>query len=450
MSKAKYLPLFITNHTFQFVNGPRDFISNVSLRLLGRSIAPSATSAPRFPESLFRVPIVESERCAFNGRVLHVLTNSLPHSKGGYAFRSHHILQAQENAGVSAFAITRLGYPISVGKFPEGNVEVVDGVKYLRSLPAYFPFSVERQIEAQAESIYREAQRLGVSVLHVTTPWINAAAASIAARKLQIPWIYEVRGEPEGTWVASQPATSNPKLTEYYLKSRRKEEEAMHSAAAVVVLSEVSKSVLKQRGVERPIVIAPNAVDREWKASKMPKEEARVSLGLPPRRYVGAVSSLVDYEGFDDLIKALHHLPKDIAALLVGDGKAASFLKNLAVSEGLADRVVFAGHQPRSDLSRWYSVLDVFAMPRKDYEVTRSVTPMKSLQAQAFGIPIVASDLPALREVTRGEASYVVPGDPANLAEAIRTALEESDPEPTGLPSWDEVATTYLRLYGGL
>ena len=450
MTKAQYLPLFVTNHAVQFVSGPREFVSNVSQRLFGRTVTPRGNAAPSFPESLVHTPIVKSGRGAFNGRVLHVLTNSLPHSRGGYAYRSHHILQAQAKAGLPAFAITRLGYPICVGKFPEGKTEVLEGVNYFRSLPTHFPFNLERQIEAQAEFIYQEARKLDISVLHVTTPWTNAAAASLAAKKLKIPWVYEVRGEPEGTWAASQPADSYPEVTDYYLKSRQKEEEAMRHAAAVVVLSEVSKRALQQRGIEGPIVIAPNAVDREWAASRMPKEDARALLGLPPRRYVGAISSLVDYEGFDDLIMALHFLPKDVSVLLVGGGKAASSLKSLAVDQGLADRVIFAGHQPRSCLAQWYSALDVFAMPRKDYGVTRFVTPMKSLQAQAFGIPVVASDLPALREVTRGEAIYAKSDDPVHLAETICQVLEEPLFSVADLPSWDEVVSTFLHLYESL
>ena len=56
----------------------------------------------------------------------------------------------------------------------------------------------------------------------------------------------------------------------------------------------------------------------------------------------------------------------------------------------------------------------------------RTVTPLKALQAQALGIPVIASDLPALREVTGGVESYVPGEDPKALAEAI-AGVEESD-----------------------
>lgn len=95
----------------------------------------------------------------------------------------------------------------------------------------------------------------------------------------------------------------------------------------------------------------------------------------------------------------------------------------------------------------WYSALDVFVVPRKDLPVTRTVTPMKTLQAQAFGIPVVSSDLPALREVTRGAGFYVSPENPSELAKGISCALQERQKPLKELPSWREVAETYVDLY---
>ena len=46
-----------------------------------------------------------------------------------------------------------------------------------------------------------------------------------------------------------------------------------------------------------------------------------------------------------------------------------------------------------------HAALDVFVVPRRDLPVTRSVTPMKSIEASAVGRPVVASDLPALAEL---------------------------------------------------
>src|SRR5699024_4102998 len=69
-------------------------------------------------------------------RVLHVLTNSLPHTQSGYAIRSHEILKAQRSAGVEAVALTRIGYPVAVGLARARTMDLVDGVPYRRLLPA--------------------------------------------------------------------------------------------------------------------------------------------------------------------------------------------------------------------------------------------------------------------------------------------------------------------------
>lgn len=443
-----FLPLAATSYATQAVRNPGSFASKVSTRLRGLPL--SGPPSPEHKPRDFRVSIFPSPAGGHPDTVLHVLTNSLPHSTGGYAIRSHEILKAQRDAGISLSAITRLGYPVNIGRFPEGDFEFIDGLRYSRALPTIYPMTFRAQVREHAKWIKREAEERGSTILHTTTPWPNAAATSLAARELGIPWIYEVRGEPEATWAAYQPDGTHPESTAYFRMSRSKEEEAMRAAAGVVALSETSAMALRTRGIGGPIAVAPNAVAPHWWLQRTSAEEARHHLGLEPRRFVGAVSSVVEYEGFDDLILALHHLPQDVVALLVGDGAYLPALRDLAGREGLSDRVVFTGRQPADSTAPYYSALDVFVVPRKESLVTRTVTPMKTLQAQAFGIPIVASDLPALREVTRGEAQYVRPGDPVALAAAINTALQNPAVQSPKLPSWSDAARAHIDLYAGV
>lgn len=448
-SRAQFAPLAASSFAAQIARDPAAFASKVSTRLTGRPLRLWGSAGEQLPGD-FAVPIYKSDYGGFKGTVLHVLTNSLPHSTGGYAIRSHEILKAQAEIGLSPSAITRLGYPVSVGKMPAGAFELVDAIQYARVLPTFYPLRFAKQVRLYADCIAREAEERGASVLHTTTPWPNAAATSLAAAKLGIPWVYEVRGEPEATWAAYQPAESQPEQSAYFHAARAKEEEAMRAAAAVVVLSQTSKEAIQARGVHGRIVVVPNAIDAGSPAKRIDQEEARHVLKLPQRRYVGAVSSVVEYEGFDTLIRSLHRLPRDVAVLLVGDGTYLPALKRLAATERLADRVVFAGRQPTTQIAPWYCALDVFVSPRVDTPVTRTVTPMKTLQAHAFGIPVVASDLPALREVTRQKAFYFTPGDPAALAQAIRMALAAPRKAVPSLPTWADAACTYSELYASL
>ena len=163
-------------------------------------------------------------------------------------------------------------------------------------------------------------------------------------------------------------------------------------------------------------------------------------------------------QSLDTLLEALEFLPPSFIVLVVGTGTALPELEVLAKKLELNDRVIFAGQQPRETIADWYAALDVFAMPRRNLEVCQRVTPIKSLQAMQLGIPVVASDLPALREVTGGFASYVEPECPEELAQGIKDALHKRvDAEEKARRrrfldqrSWEAVADRLQGVYEDL
>ena len=446
-------PLFISSMLYQLVRDPLDVVNKASVRVLGRQVNPHATFAPLggVRVSDFDVPISRSVGRLERERVLHVLTNSLPYSRGGYAHRSHEIIRALNEGTFPAAAITRLAYPMVIGKRPLSGEDFIEGVEYIRSLPLLHPLTFERSMQIQADRIAEEARRRRAGVLHTTTPWPNAVATSFAAQRLGIPWVYEARGEPESTWAAAQPDPEHATSSEFYLASRSKETESMLAASAVIALSDVSKTDLELRGVKN-VTVVPNAVRESELRQALPSHVARRKLGLGMGPFIGAVSSIVDYEGFDDLIRSLKFLPDEVKVLLVGDGSAVSRLKDLAEHHGLKDRVVFAGWQAPETIAEWYSALDVFVVPRKDTRVTRVVTPMKIQRAQSFGIPVVCSDLPALREVTGGNAVYVPAESPQHLAAATEKLLAggRSRKSPVEAFTWEMSAERLAEIYRGL
>src|SRR5699024_10178632 len=59
-----------------------------------------------------------------------------------------------------------------------------------------------------------------------------------------------------------------------------------------------------------------------------------------------------------------------------------------------------------------HQALDIFVVPRVSTQVTRIVTPMKSVEASASGKPVIASDLPALAELVNHEKTgLLVPAE---------------------------------------
>jgi glycosyltransferase involved in cell wall biosynthesis len=85
---------------------------------------------------------------------------------------------------------------------------------------------------------------------------------------------------------------------------------------------------------------------------------------------------------------------------------------------------------PNDQIEEHYALIDLFVVPRIDDRAARLVTPLKPLEAMAMEVPVIAADLPALRElVAPGDRGDVFePGDHESLA-AMAGGLLEAEGE---------------------
>ncbi|MDQ0820474.1 glycosyltransferase involved in cell wall biosynthesis [Arthrobacter sp. V4I6] len=364
------------------------------------------------------------------GRILHLLTNSLPHTASGYAQRSHSTLLAQREAGWDVLAVTRLGYPVQVGKVFAKSTDTVDGVRYQRLLPSTMARTIDARLQQQAEQLLAVALEFKPSVLHTTTHYVNGLVVRAVAQALGIPWVYEVRGQLADTWASTRgPEARN---SEKYRAFQRREAEVMKGADLVLTLGTAMKANIVAAGIpDKKVIIAPNAVGGDFLSEPLDKASARRELGLAEDgQFIGTVSSLVNYEGIEDLLAAFILLAPDLPELrllIVGDGAAMPSLQMQAQRSGYAGRIIFTGRVPRGRAALYHQALDVFVVPRKDLEVTRSVTPLKPVEAMACARPVVASALPALAEIVEDGVTGLLaaPEEPAAFAAAIRGLLSD-------------------------
>ncbi|WNB85187.1 glycosyltransferase [Cellulomonas sp. ATA003] len=348
----------------------------------------------------------------------HVLTNSLPHTQSGYTLRSHAVLTAQRDAGIRVEAATRLAYPVSIGVLHARHCDTVDGIAYRRAIPVRTARHAEDRAQQTAELLLPHVERFRPHVLHTTTNFANALVTRALAERLGVPWVYEVRGLLEETWVAGRPTAAERERadrSERHRLLRARETEMARAADAVVTLSATLRDELVDRGVPAgTITVVPNGVDTELLTRRSSPSAARHVVGLPGEGFwVGTVSSLVDYEGLDTLIDAVVELRRrgvDARALVVGDGVSRPHLERRAALAGLGAHAVFTGRVPRHLAPDHHEALDVFVVPRRDLQVCRKVTPSKPLEAMAVGRPVVVSDVPALAELVEPHGSgRVVP-----------------------------------------
>ncbi|MGP4966624.1 glycosyltransferase family 4 protein [Glutamicibacter ardleyensis] len=368
--------------------------------------------------------------CIQNHRVLHLLTNSLPFTNSGYTQRSHSVLKSIKNAGWEVIPFSRVGYPWIVGILPSTDTSVIDGVTYRRLLPKVLPATVTERLSVQSQLLSQAIDKFNPAVLHTTTEFLNGISVKNVAQKAELPWVYEVRGQLADTWLSGCEDRSRESFR--YVNFKAKEAEIAKSADAVITLGHTMKDELVAAGVDpQRILICPNAVGEEFIENVPAKSTSRRELGLDDDwQLVGTVSSLVGYEGLDLLVKAFAELapthPK-LRLVIVGDGTERASLINLADELGVNDRTVFPGRVEKSQARLYHRALDVFVVPRRDLDVTRAVTPLKPVEAMAFEVPVVATDLPALREIVEDGVDGLLfeAGDQSDLVHKIRVLLDD-------------------------
>lgn len=163
------------------------------------------------------------------------------------------------------------------------------------------------------------------------------------------------------------------------------------------------------------ITVIPPGIDMA-RFTLQERSTARSRIGIDPSlRIVGTIGRLVPVKSQATMLAALCRLPETIHAVIVGDGPERTRLAEYIRQNRIDDRVHFLGH--RDDIESILPAFDVFCLPSLNEGLPRSV-----LEAQACGVPVVASDVGGLGDAVCQDSGRLVP--PANH-EALAKALSE-------------------------
>lgn len=221
----------------------------------------------------------------------------------------------------------------------------------------------------------------------------------------------------------------------------------MARADALIAVSPSEKSLLAQHfgpRVAARTTVVPNGARA---ITKHLRDAER------PETIVLTIGRLEPHKRVDLLIRALTLLPRDVRLVAVGHGSQRAALSALATKLNMDDRVALPGQVSDSELDEWMRRATVF--------VTASQVEAFGLtlaDALASGLPAVASDIPAHRDVTamafgastpRGVALVPNTAAPLVFATAIKTVLAHAHlPAPeNALPDWAEVAEKTMQFY---
>lgn len=159
----------------------------------------------------------------------------------------------------------------------------------------------------------------------------------------------------------------------------------------------------------------------------------------------------------DLLLRSIDHLVhglgrNDCEFAIIGPGECLPTVQALARELDLDKWVHFTGDMHPDDVFRYLATAEVGL----DASLQADVSPVKAMEYMAFGVPVVAFDLPETRVLTDGAAVYAEAGDVCGHARAINALLDDAGRrrelgQAGKARVWDEVAwdhqaVTYLQV----
>lgn len=190
----------------------------------------------------------------------------------------------------------------------------------------------------------------------------------------------------------------------------------------IVTNSEGVAEEFRKRDFPR-VLAQQNGVTLEEFFIKQEKDELRRALTLSSDAHIAMYTGhLYDWKGVDTVVEAAVQMPEVQFVFVGGTDEDVARYRAQAIKETLHN-VQFVGHVPKVKIPQYVTAADVLLLPNIPVSVESShyTSPMKLFEYMASGVPVVASDLPSIREILNEENSVLVaPGDAPALREAIQ------------------------------
>lgn len=353
------------------------------------------------------------------GRLLYVAASCLPYHVSGYTSRTQELLCALKSNRVDLRVATRTGYPWDRRDslcLPDGESTYLEGVTYVHApVPRNNKFTAIYADQA-AKILESYARQEHIACIHAASNHVNALPALLAARRLGVPFQYEMRGLWELTRIARQPAFAQS--DNFKLGLALEGFVAAHADKVFVISAQLGRYAREHWNIaEDRLHLLPNCVDTgRIFPSHLPEQPLTI----------GYAGSLINYEGLDTLIHALLQLRQSGMAAhlkITGDGEAREDLEHLTKELGLDDAVLFCGRLSPEDARANLSRCTLICIPRKPYTVCEIVPPLKLAEAMALEKPVVVPDLPVFRDEAGDAGWFFRSGDATDLARVLAAAL---------------------------
>jgi glycosyltransferase involved in cell wall biosynthesis len=279
-----------------------------------------------------------------------------------------------------------------------------------------------RETAAPGDEVYETRRRAG-------------SAGTQRADVLHTPWMAGAQLRPPCPTVVTLHDVGALKRRSEYLRAGmrlRLRNLAVQRASVVIVPTEaVARDAVEHLRLERErIVVIPEAADAAMYPRPAHQVQAvRSRFGLP-EEYLVWVGDLEHPDPSKHLAQ-LAATPRRLPLVLVGHaGQWAHELPNVMLTGRVSD----------GDLAAVYSGARALVMPSDEEGFG-----LPAVEALACGTPVIASDIPALREALGGRATFVERGDMPALIEAAEHTRRPAPPPSRW--TWEDAAGATWRVY---
>lgn len=369
-------------------------------------------SASASPEPAVAPEAAGAGSCLASHRALYAAFDRFPSAKGAATHIDRAARMLFDHAGGGSLCV--LGDPDLPRGQREGRIDIVRD-----TLTA--PHFVDRVAGFErfvARRVAKQAPRLRLAQFR--DPWGGRPLLRADRR-----WacVYELNGLPSIELPERHPLLG-PRTID---KLRALEVDCLRRADAIVTPSHgiAERAIALGAPRDRTVVVANGADPAMPPSSWTPSSDGRCDFV-----YVGAVQG---WQGIPVLLRAFARLGDDhdgrLVLVIAVARRQAAHLQAMADALGIAHRCVWHFERPRDEVAGLLAAACASVAPLAPTarNLDQGCCPLKILESMAVGTPVIASDLPCVREIVthRGDGLLVRPDRPDELARAMRQVIDD-------------------------
>jgi UDP-glucose:(heptosyl)LPS alpha-1,3-glucosyltransferase len=175
------------------------------------------------------------------------------------------------------------------------------------------------------------------------------------------------------------------------------EKRCFNNARRIIVNSNMVKQEIMQHYAVDPNKISLVYSGIEFGMPDTKDKSIRDEFNIDPnRRIILFVGSGFERKGVREMLLLLAGVEEDYTAIIVGKDKHIQKYKDLSISLGIENKVLFTG--PRTDVDKFYHESDIFLLPARYEPFSNAV-----LEAMAFGNAVITTRQNGAAEIIQDE-----------------------------------------------